>query len=249
MDWNHPLANGPAIPTAPPQFCGTLREYVDRYLAPALPTPEGVAAWHDAVVAHAARPDAVFLVRAWVIPQSQALVLRVKAAAPPPTTLLAPAEERALYEAIASDPSWEAYRDGLMVRLMIATGLRVSSVVALNASDLDLAYLRLTAPTKGGRRITVAVERTLLAALLGLAGGREGALFTSKTGGRLTVRQVQVRLHRWVDLAVLRSHITPHALRHTFGTRLYAETKDLRRVQVALGHRSVTTTERYVAVG
>lgn len=48
--------------------------------------------------------------------------------------------------------------------------------------------------------------------------------------------------------AGLEVKVSPHALRHTAATRMYRATKDLRRVQVALGHRSVTTTERYVGV-
>ena len=74
-----------------------------------------------------------------------------------------------------------------------------------------------------------------------------GPVFRSRRGGRLSARQVQLRLSAWVAQAGV-GRFTPHIARHTFGTRLYRETLDLRRVQVALGHCSVETTQLYVAV-
>jgi len=60
----------------------------------------------------------------------------------------------------------------------------------------------------------------------------------------LSARQAQFRLKLWLARAGLRP-LGVHALRHTFATRLYGRTRDLRLVQQALGHRSVTSTEVY----
>lgn len=186
-----------------------------------------------------------FLVRAWAIERNPALALRVKAAPAPRATLLPAEGEAALLGAIGADSSWEAARDALMVRLLLATGLRVASLVALHAADVDAEHGRVTYLAKGARRLTVALERGLALELVDFAGGG-GPLFTGRHGRRLGVRQVQLRLAGWVEAAGVQGRVTPHALRHTFGTRLYTETRDLRRVQLALGHRSVGTTERYV---
>lgn len=186
-----------------------------------------------------------FLVRAWVITADPAKVLRVKAAAPPRPTLLSRTEEEKLLAAIGADPSPEARRDLLMVRVLLATGIRVSSLVALDVADVDVERERLSVPYKGARRMTVRLPRELGGLL---AGAKAGPLFRGRSGRRLSVRQVQLRFAAWVEAAGIDAAVTPHALRHTFGTRLYGETKDLRRVQVALGHRSVGTTERYVGV-
>ncbi len=159
--------------------------------------------------------------------------------------LLGTDDERRLLAVIEADASWEAHRDALVVQLLLATGLRISSVVALDAADVDLDRGWISAPANGGRRLTVSVPAAQLIEHVGGA----GPLFCSRSGRRLTVRQVQLRFAGWVKAAKVRSGVTPHGLRHTFGTRLYAETKDLRRVQVALGHRSVGTTERCVGVG
>ena len=184
-----------------------------------------------------------FLVRAWAITADPAKVLRVRATAPLRATLLERSAEERLLATIAADPSPEARRDGLMVRLLIATGIRISSLVALDVADVDLENERLSVPYKGSRRMTVAIHRALAEEL---RTDDPGPLFRSRRGGRLSTRQVQLRFAAWVEEAEVNDAITPHALRHTFGTRLYSETHDLRRVQVALGHRSVGTTERYV---
>lgn len=63
INWKRPLSEGPRIPAAPVHFCGTLREYVDLYLLPALPDIDVAIAWHKAVAAHATKPGSLLLVR------------------------------------------------------------------------------------------------------------------------------------------------------------------------------------------
>lgn len=53
------------------------------------------------------------------------------------------------------------------------------------------------------------------------------------------------RLEYWLKAAGIDKPLTPHSLRHTFATRLYARTNDLLVVQRALGHRQIATTEIY----
>lgn len=64
IDWTRPLRNGPTIPTAPSHFRGSLREYVERTLDPALPAPSIALQWHHAVMEHAHRNETPLLVRA-----------------------------------------------------------------------------------------------------------------------------------------------------------------------------------------
>ena len=56
---------------------------------------------------------------------------------------------------------------------------------------------------------------------------------------------MQLRLTAWLDAAGIARAVTPHSMRHSFGVRLYAQTRDLRLVQRALHHRQVSTTELY----
>jgi integrase/recombinase XerD len=59
---------------------------------------------------------------------------------------------------------------------------------------------------------------------------------------------VQLRLKLWLKLAGITRQLSVHSLRHTFATRLYRQTGDLRLVQRALGHRHIATTEIYARV-
>lgn len=189
-----------------------------------------------------------YLVRAWVMPADPSLVLRVKATRPPRPEVLSRQDEATMLAAMAADSSWAARRDRLMLRVLLATGLRLASVLALERADIDVEHGRLHVALKGGRRGVVALEPGLGAELRAWTRGQDGAVFRSVRGSRLSARQVQLRMAAWVEAAGV-GRFTPHVARHTFGTRLYRETLDLRRVQRALGHRSVETTERYVAAG
>jgi site-specific recombinase XerD len=73
-------------------------------------------------------------------------------------------------------------------------------------------------------------------------------LFLSARGRTIGGRQVQLRLGNWLKKAGMIRRCTVHTLRHTFATRLYEKTRDLRLVQRALGHRQVATTEIYSQV-
>ena len=190
-----------------------------------------------------------FLVRSWALGADPSQVLRVKATRPARPELLSAQDEARLLAAMEADGSWAARRDRLVLRVLLATGLRLSSLLALDLADLDVEQGRFHVQLKGGRRGVVALQPGLGRERQAWARGRPGPLFRSAQGQRLSARQVQLRMAGWVRAAGLDAKVTPHVLRHTFGTRLYRETLDLRRVQVALGHRSVLTTERYVGVG
>ena len=71
------------------------------------------------------------------------------------------------------------------------------------------------------------------------------ALFLSARETRLSQRQIANRLAHWLGKAGIDKQLSPHALRHTFATHLYAKTGDLLLVQRALGHRDIVTTQVY----
>ncbi len=73
----------------------------------------------------------------------------------------------------------------------------------------------------------------------------EAPLFVSRNGGRISPRQVQRDFKKWVKESGIESNLSPHALRHTVGTRLMKEFKNAKLVQRYLGHSDVATTLRY----
>ncbi|MFH1238256.1 MAG: tyrosine-type recombinase/integrase [archaeon] len=73
----------------------------------------------------------------------------------------------------------------------------------------------------------------------------EAPLFVSRNSARISPRQVQRDFKVWIRESGIESDLTPHALRHTVGTRLLKKYKNAKLVQKYLGHSDVTTTLRY----
>jgi len=161
-------------------------------------------------------------------------------------------EAKMLLAAIAGCDSPIAKRDHAMLSLLLGTGIRLGSLVALNVGDVNLAEGTMTIKAKGGREETVFLNARLcklLARYIKAVSATDGTpLFRSRNGGRLGPRQVQLRLKHWLGGAGITKPLSVHSLRRTFATRLYAKTGDLHLVQRALGHRHITTTEIYVKV-
>jgi integrase/recombinase XerC len=165
---------------------------------------------------------------------------------------LSPEEAKRLLDAIPRSDGPVARRDHAMFALLLGTGIRLGSLVALNASNVNLAQGTVTITAKGGREETVFLNpqlRRLLGHYIEAVGAVDGtSLFCSRNGGRLGPRQVQLRLKHWVKAAGIAKPVSVHWLRHSFATRLYSQTGDLRLVQRALGHKHISTTEIYARV-
>lgn len=161
-------------------------------------------------------------------------------------------EAKRLLAAIPNSDGPVARRDRAMFSLLLGTGIRLGSLVALNAGDVNLTERTIAITAKGGRQETVFLGPQLCHWLGGyiraLGAAPDTSLFCSRSGGRLCARQVQVRLKHWVNAAGIVKPVSVHWLRHSFATRLYSQTGDLRLVQRALGHRHISTTEIYARV-
>ncbi|MBI3997738.1 MAG: tyrosine recombinase XerD [Armatimonadetes bacterium] len=149
-------------------------------------------------------------------------------------------------------------RDGAILEILYAGGLRVGELVGLTAADVRGDELHVRG--KGGRdRLVVigsqasgALRRYLAEARPRLARGSTGrgsdALFLNARGGPLSTRAVQLIVDRWVRAAAVQQRTSPHVLRHTFATHLLDGGADLRVVQELLGHASLQTTQIYTHV-
>ena len=145
-------------------------------------------------------------------------------------------------------------RDRIIMELLYGGGLRVSEVVGLNHGDLDLSQSLVRILGKGKKERVVPIpERTSSL----LRSYRENfctdassshPLFTGTKGNRLSTRNIQVRLKKYLRFCKLPLDITPHKLRHSFATHLLDNGADLRSVQELLGHSSLSTTQVYTHV-
>jgi integrase/recombinase XerD len=149
-------------------------------------------------------------------------------------------------------------RDRAMLELMYASGLRVSELVGISATQVNLRQGVLRVVGKGGKERLVplgdeaahwlaryvAEARPVL-----LKGGRSDALFVSNRRAAMT-RQMfwtLVRKHALVA-GIPAKRISPHVLRHSFATHLLNRGADLRALQLMLGHSSLSTTQIYTLV-
>lgn len=169
----------------------------------------------------------------------------------PPAYLTESEKKRLLKELHdRSDPL--ARRDRVIFELFLGTGIRISELVGLDIDSIDLDGKHVRIMGKGGVpqvKFLKSSLRILLRDYLKerrrLSDNETSALFVSSRGTRLCNRQVAQRLAHWLKEAGIRKKITPHGLRHTFATHLYANTSDLLLVKRALGHRDISTTEIY----
>ncbi len=153
-------------------------------------------------------------------------------------------------------------RDRAILETLYSTGVRVSELIGLNRSDLNMADQTLLIRGKGkkerivplGSHAAAAIRHylTLLEPDPRFAALRQASasdpnlpLFVNKTGGRLSSRSVRRKLDKYLIAAGLDPSISPHTLRHSFATHLLENGADLRSVQELLGHQSLSTTQIY----
>ncbi|MFH0983631.1 MAG: tyrosine recombinase XerC [Planctomycetota bacterium] len=149
-------------------------------------------------------------------------------------------------------------RDRAMLEVMYSTGIRVSELVDLNLTDVDLMGQALRVRGKGRKQRVTPVGPTALAAINKYrerrqadpraAGFNQEALFVNKHGQRLSTRSVRRKLDKYLAQAGMDPTISPHTLRHTFATHMLDNGADLRSVQELLGHQSISTTQVYTHV-
>jgi integrase/recombinase XerC len=148
-------------------------------------------------------------------------------------------------------------RDRAIIEVLYAAGLRVSELVGLDVTDVDLVQAQVRVVGKGGKgRIGLLGRPAVRAVSAYLNGGRPEllgqrqtvALWLNHRGGRLTVRGVALVLDKVGRQAGIRTPVTPHVLRHTFATHLLDGGADLRVVQELLGHANLVTTQIYTHV-
>ncbi len=164
--------------------------------------------------------------------------------------------ERLLVEPTKSD-SPKALRDSALLEVLYATGMRVTELVSLNVTDVDLEAGTVYCIGKGDRERVVPIYDQA-ALILGryLNEGRpymardaeEQALFLNHRGERLTRQGLWLIIKHYVDAIGIESEVTPHTLRHSFATHMLHGGAKLRDVQKLLGHANISTTQVYTQV-
>lgn len=148
-------------------------------------------------------------------------------------------------------------RDGSMLELMYATGIRVSELVGLTVNSINWQAGYLVAMGKGEKERIVPVGRTAYdrvkhymenARPLLLKGRQSDRLFLNRSGKGLTRQGFWKILKKYAAKAGLDNRVHPHTFRHSFASHLLEGGADLRSVQVMLGHADISTTQIYTHV-
>jgi len=151
----------------------------------------------------------------------------------------------------------EGRRDAAMLELLYATGLRVSELVNLRLSQLNLAVGYVLAAGKGAKQRVVPMGDMARQKIRLYLDKTRGALlkkhesqhvFVTRRGRPMSRQGFWKLLRARAKQAGITTPISPHMLRHSFATHLLDRGADLRSVQAMLGHASISTTQIYTHV-
>lgn len=140
-------------------------------------------------------------------------------------------------------------RNRLLIEMFYATGCRVSEMINIKVSDINKSNNSIRIMGKGKKmRIVYFGEyaRYYLDKYLSLIDTEY--LFTHESGDKLSIHDVEYIISDLVKNLALKTHVTPHTLRHTFATHLLNNGADIKTVQELLGHSSLNTTGIYTHV-
>lgn len=149
-------------------------------------------------------------------------------------------------------------RDRALLDVLYATGLRVSELVSLRPSDLNLDVGFLTCIGKGDKQRIVPVGEQAIASLRAYMATGRAALLKGQSSpwlfpsGRGPAALTRVGFWKLLKVYALKAGVTrdvsPHVLRHSFATHLLDRGADLRAIQMMLGHAALSTTQIYTHV-
>jgi len=151
-------------------------------------------------------------------------------------------------------PAAKDVRDRACFELMYATGMRVSELINLTQSDIDLKLGVIRCLGKGQKERIIPMGHLAQEALnrytrearpLLLKGGTSRHVFLSKNGSRISRQMIWKLIRHYAREAGIGKKISPHTLRHSFATHLLERGADLRIVQELLGHSNISTTQIY----
>ena len=163
-------------------------------------------------------------------------------------------------ESLLSQPDISTHRgqrDRAMLELLYATGLRVSELIGLGVSNINLEAGYVVTVGKGSKERLVPMGTKAREALKDyLADGRlrilkkksSPYLFLNLRGRPMTRQGFWKIIKQYGLVAGIKKKITPHSLRHSFASHLLECGADLRSVQVMLGHADISTTQIYTHV-
>ena len=178
-------------------------------------------------------------------------VAAVKAEKKLPQVLTGKEVERLLAQPKCTD--MKGYRDKAMLELLYATGIRVTELISLNITDVNLAGSFIRCESKGKERIIPLYPAAVDALAVYIQNIRskmiadidEQALFVNMNGDRMSRQGFWKIVKSYQEKAHIDKDITPHTLRHSFAAHLLENGADLHSIQEMMGHSDISSTQVY----
>ena len=143
-------------------------------------------------------------------------------------------------------------RDKAMIEMLYATGMRISELVNLKITNLDIQRCVVKVLGKGSKERLIPFGEAASEALNDYMKDRQDSsskeIFLSNRGTKMSRQAFWSRMKVYLGREGLKDSISPHTLRHAFATHLLNRGADLRSVQLLLGHSDLSTTQIYTHI-
>lgn len=148
---------------------------------------------------------------------------------------------------------FKGYRDRAMLELLYASGIRVSELITLRVSDINLDVGYINCSHHGTNRVIPIYSLAIDAIKAYINRGRsrlpeikdKNILFLNQSGQMLTRQGFWKIIKYYKERAGIQKEITPHTLRHSFAIHLLENGADLKSIQEMLGHTDISSTQIY----
>lgn len=156
-----------------------------------------------------------------------------------------------LFEHVEFADDWQGRTERLVLQLFYSTGMRLSELINLKATQLDAPQMQLKVLGKGNKERIIPVSKEMAAALQQYHAAKTGILtesshlFVTVKGKPLQPRTVYAFVKKYLALVTTVQKKSPHILRHSFATHLMNNGADLNAVKELLGHSSLAATQVY----
>lgn len=146
-------------------------------------------------------------------------------------------------------------RDITIIELLFSTGVRISELCTLTIQQVDLVSYKIIIYGKGSKERLIQVGNDDVKKVVAEYYSAfqsdihsTGWFFINRLHQRYSEQSVRSMIVKYLKLAMIDMHITPHMFRHSFATLLLEADVDIRYIQKMLGHSSIKTTEIYTSV-
>ncbi len=151
---------------------------------------------------------------------------------------------------------FKGYRDKAMLEILYATGMRVSELISLHVTDVNLSVGYINCSHRGQTRVIpiYSIAKTAIREYLDRGRNKlpkiqdEDILFLNQNGAKLSRQGFWKIIKAYKEQAGIRREITPHTLRHSFAIHLLENGADLKSIQEMLGHIDISSTQVYAQI-